>query len=103
MFCDIISSIFLKKKKRTRIFFTRAVDNGIMGEKVQKAVRFEKWMVKEIEAVAKEKGLTFSDMVNKLLRQMLEKLGYTEGKYDAKTYGIGWEAGGGSETKRNGE
>jgi hypothetical protein len=68
-----------------------------MGEKVQKAVRFEKWMVVEIEAIAKEKGLTFSDMVNKFLRQELEYRGYTEGKYDADTYGIGREATKGSE------
>jgi hypothetical protein len=63
-----------------------------MGEKVQRAVRFEKWMVVKIEDIAKEKGLTFSDMVNKLLRQELEYRGYTEGQYDAETYGIGREA-----------
>jgi hypothetical protein len=74
-------------------------DNGNMGEKIQKAVRFEKWMVHKIEAIAKERGLAFSEMVNKLLRQELEYLGYTEGKYDAETYGIGREAGNGSETE----
>ena len=70
-----------------------------MSEKVQRAVRFEKWMVNTIEAIAKEKGLTFSEMTNKLLRQELEYLGYTEGKYDAETYGIGREAVKGSESE----
>jgi hypothetical protein len=60
-----------------------------MGEKIQRAVRFERWMVDKIEGIAKEKGLTFSDMVNKFLRQALESLGHTEGKYDAEKYGIG--------------
>jgi hypothetical protein len=64
-----------------------------MGEKIQRAVRFEKWMVHKIEAIAKEKGLTFSEMVNMFLRQELEYRGYTEGKYDAETYGIGREVG----------
>jgi hypothetical protein len=72
-------------------------DNGIMSEKIQRAVRFEKWMVNKIEAIAKEKGLTFSEMVNMFLRQELEYRGYTEGKYDAETYGIGREAKEGSE------
>jgi hypothetical protein len=79
--------------KKIQIFFTRAVDNGNMSEKVQRAVRFERWMVNKIDGIAKEKGLTFSDMVNKFLRQELEYMGYTEGKYDAETYGIGREAG----------
>jgi hypothetical protein len=70
-----------------------------MGEKVQRAVRFERWMVDKIEVIAKERDLTFSDMVNKFLRQELEHLGYTEGKYDAETYGIGREAATGSETE----
>jgi hypothetical protein len=82
---------------KTQIFFTRRVDNDTMGEKVQKAIRLEEWMVKKIEAFAKDNGLTFSEMVNKFLRQELEVLGYTEGKYDAETYGIGRKTTGGSE------
>jgi hypothetical protein len=74
-----------------------------MGEKVQRAVRFEKWMVVKIEALAKEKGLTFSDMVNMFLRQELEYRGYTEGKYDAETYGIGREAADGPEKEATGK
>jgi predicted DNA-binding ribbon-helix-helix protein len=91
-----MSREIFKKIKKSQILFTGAVDNAIMGEKVQKAVRFEKWMVNKIEAIAREKSLTFSEMVNKLLRQELEYLGYTEGKYDAETYGIGREAADGS-------
>jgi hypothetical protein len=90
------SIVFSKKIEKNKIFFTLISDSDNMSEKVQRAVRFEKWMVVEIEAIAKEKGLTFSDMVNKFLRQELEYRGYTEGKYDAKTYGIGREATGGS-------
>jgi hypothetical protein len=48
----------------------------------------------------RKKGITFSEMVNKFLRQELEYLGYTEGKYDAETYAIGREAvDSGSETE----
>jgi predicted transposase YbfD/YdcC len=84
--------ILSKFMKKTQILLPKSGDNGTMGEKVQKAVRFEKWMVNAIETIAKEKGLAFSEMTNKLLRQELEYMGYTEGKYDAETYGIGREA-----------
>jgi hypothetical protein len=90
---DICQEDKRKILKKTQIFLLEKGDNDIMSEKVQRAVRFEKWMVNKIEAIAKEKGLTFSDMVNKFLRQELEYQGYTEGKYDAETYGIGREVG----------
>ncbi|MDR0655325.1 MAG: hypothetical protein LBG22_03335 [Treponema sp.] len=53
-------------------------------------------MYEAINREAKVRGLSFSEMVNIFLRQELEYRGYTEGKYDAKTYGIGREAVDGS-------
>jgi hypothetical protein len=88
---------FSEKMKKSEIFFTRTVDNGIMGKSRKVDFRIDTWMFEAINREAKTRGLTFSDMVNKFLRQELEYRGYTEGKYDAETYGIGREATGGSE------
>lgn len=57
------------------------------GRKVD--LRIDMWMYEAIEKERKERGLNFSDLVNKLLRQELEYLHYTEGKFDAQTYKIG--------------
>jgi hypothetical protein len=70
-----------------------------MGKSRKVDFRIDTWMFEAINREAKTRGLTFSDMVNKFLRQELEYRGYTEGKYDAETYGIGREAAGGSETE----
>jgi hypothetical protein len=60
-----------------------------MGKSRKVDFRIDTWMFEAINREAKTRGLTFSDMVNKFLRQELEYRGYTEGKYDAETYGIG--------------
>jgi hypothetical protein len=70
-----------------------------MGKSRKVDFRFDVWMFDAMNREAKTRGLTFSEMANKLLRQELEYMGYTEGKYDAETYGIGREAGDGSKTE----
>jgi hypothetical protein len=74
-----------------------------MGKSRKVDFRIDTWMFEAINQEAKTRGLTFSDMVNKFLRQELEYRGYTEGKYDAETYGIGREAMEGSETELSGK
>jgi hypothetical protein len=55
----------------------------------QRNVRFSKWIHDEIEAIAEEKGETFTDIVNILLESELNYMGYTKAKYDAKRLNIG--------------
>jgi hypothetical protein len=67
-----------------QIFFTRGVDNDIMGKKTnegrfQQSIVFEKWMADAIKEIAQEKGLTFTAVVTDLLRQELAVMGYTLG------------------------
>jgi hypothetical protein len=54
--------------------------------------RMDMWMFRAIEGERKKRGLSLTDMINKLLRQELEYLGHTEGKYEADLYHIGREA-----------
>jgi len=63
-----------------------------MASKVQRAVRFEEWMVVSITRLAEEKKTTFSDMVNMLLESELNYLGESKAKYNAEKFGIGREA-----------
>jgi hypothetical protein len=70
-----------------------------MGKARKVDFRIDLWMFEAIRQEAKTRDLTFSDMVNKLLRQELEYMGYSEGKYDAETYNIGREAGKGSRSE----
>jgi hypothetical protein len=70
--------------KKSQIFFTGAVDNGIMGRKTnegrfQQSIIFEKWMADAIREIAENKGLTFTAVVLELLRQELAAMGYTMG------------------------
>jgi hypothetical protein len=60
-----------------------------MSKTKQTAVRFEKWLYDEIKALAVEKGLTFSAVVNSLLGAEMEAMGYSKARYDAKAYGLG--------------
>jgi hypothetical protein len=60
-----------------------------MGEKVQRVVRFETWMVAKIEELSGKKEGEFSRWVNRLLRQQLEGMGFTEGQYEAEKYQLG--------------
>jgi predicted DNA-binding ribbon-helix-helix protein len=55
----------------------------------QTAIRFEKWLYDELKALAAEKGLTFSAVVNSLLGAEMEAMGYSKARYDAKVYGLG--------------
>jgi hypothetical protein len=50
----------------------------------QRNVRFQKWIHDEIEAIAAEKGETFTEIVNILLESELNYMGYTKSKYDTK-------------------
>jgi hypothetical protein len=70
-----------------------------MGKSRKVDFRIDLWMFEAIGQEAKTRGLTFSEMVNMFLRQELEYRGYTEGKHDAETYGIGRDVGGGSKTE----
>jgi hypothetical protein len=72
-------------------------DIDIMDTGRARGVRFDRWIHDEIEAIAKKKGLTFTDVVNMLLGSELEYMGYSKAKYDAKTYGLGRDGMGGSE------
>ena len=67
-----------------------------MANKIQRAVRFEKWIVDSLTKLAKEKKTNFSNMMNILLEWELNHLGYSKSQYDAEVYGIGREV---TETK----
>jgi len=47
--------------------------------KIQKPIRFEKWMAEAIENIASDRGLTFTSVVVELLRQELAFMGYSMG------------------------
>ena len=47
--------------------------------KIQKPIRFEKWMADAIEEIGKNRGLTFTAVVQELLRQELAIMGYNMG------------------------
>jgi hypothetical protein len=75
---------FLKKMKKSQIFFTKCLDNGIMGKKsnegrFKQSIVFEKWMMDAIKEIAEDKGLTFTSVVLELVRQELAVMGYTMG------------------------
>jgi predicted DNA-binding protein len=77
-------------------FFTGKVDIDNMARKiaatVQQGIRFPRWMYDRLQAIAEEKGFTFTDVVLDLLRQELKEMGIT--------MGIGREAAeSGSETE----
>jgi hypothetical protein len=86
-----------------QILFTRGVDNDIMSNKNQRSIRFEPWVREAIEELASEHKIDFSKEVENLLIVELSYKGYTEAAWLAKTYGIGREARGGSETEPAGK
>ena len=47
--------------------------------KVQKPIRFDKWMADAIQEIADSRGLTFTSVVHELLRQELAFMGYSIG------------------------
>jgi len=47
--------------------------------KIQKPIRFDKWMADAIQEIADNKGLTFTSVVQELLRQELAFMGYSMG------------------------
>jgi predicted DNA-binding protein len=46
---------------------------------VQQGIRFPRWMYDRLQAIAEEKGFTFTDVVLDLLRQELKEMGITMG------------------------
>ena len=55
-----------------------------MGQKANKdrfkqSISFEKWMADAIQEIADKKGLTFTSVVQELLRQELAVMGYSMG------------------------
>ncbi|MDR1107831.1 MAG: hypothetical protein LBL19_02230 [Spirochaetaceae bacterium] len=71
-----------------------------MGQKTnegrtKQSIIFEKWMAEAINEIAQKKGLTFTSVVQELLRQELAIMGYT--------MGIGREAADGSEKEPAGK
>jgi len=62
--------------------------------KIQKPIRFEKWMADAIENIAHDRGLTFTSVVVELLRQELAFMGYS--------MGIGRESVEGEKTQKAG-
>jgi hypothetical protein len=89
----------MRKMKKTQIFFTRGVDNGIMAKKktvsVERHIRVPGWMDSAIQEIADKGSYTYTDVVLDLLRQELAVMGYT--------MGIGREAIGGSEGEPTGK
>ena len=47
--------------------------------KIKKPINFEKWMADAIQEIADNKGLTFTSVVQELLRQELAIMGYSMG------------------------
>jgi hypothetical protein len=47
--------------------------------KIQKPIRFDKWMAVAIQEIADKKKLTFTTVVHELLRQELAFMGYSMG------------------------
>jgi hypothetical protein len=47
--------------------------------KVQKAIRFDRWMADAIQEIAENCGLTFTAIVIEFLREELAAMGYTMG------------------------
>ena len=47
--------------------------------KIQKPIRFDKWMADAIQEIANKKKLTFTAIVHELLRQELAIMGYSMG------------------------
>ena len=51
-------------------------------------VRFDEWIHEEIDMMATERETTFTDLVNHLLEEELNHLGYTKANYNAKKYNL---------------
>ena len=51
-------------------------------------VRFDEWIHEEVDLMAIEREITFTDMVNHLLEEELNHLGYTKANYNAKKYNL---------------
>jgi len=47
--------------------------------KIQKPIRFDKWMADAIQKIAENRGLTFTAVVIELLRQELSFMGFSMG------------------------
>jgi hypothetical protein len=54
----------------------------------QRAVRFDRWIHDEVDGLAKEKGVVFTDMVNHLLEYQLNLLGFSKAQYEAKSFNL---------------
>jgi hypothetical protein len=74
-----------------------------MGTGKQRNIKFEPWVREAIEELAAEHKIDFSKEVENLLIVQLSYKGYTKAAWLAKTYGIGREATGGSETESVGK
>jgi hypothetical protein len=51
-------------------------------------IRLDPWIRAEIENLAKDREMTFTDVVNHLLEYQLNQMGLSKAKYEAKIFGL---------------
>jgi len=58
----------------------------------QVTIRMQDWVHDEIKAMAKNQNRTFTNIVNFLLEDELNAMGYTRAKYESKKMSLGRQA-----------